>query len=132
MFTCTVCKKPIEVKPGNTGSTGYGLDRRHRKVCYPCCGERDKADMRRTGRAMLYLTQKDKEMYVKPGLSGKVPVWTLTNWPGSLKIEPYNIRFGRHNIAGRRYDVWFTFEGQQWHGVRYGDNTELCHCRTSA
>ena len=131
MFTCTVCKKPIEVKTG-TGSTGYGLDRRNRKVCYPCCGERDKADMRATGRATLYLTKKDKELHVTPGLSGKVPVWTLTNWPGSLEIEPYNIRFGRHNIAGHRYDVWFKFEGQKWHGVRYGDMTELCHCRRCA
>jgi hypothetical protein len=131
MFTCSVCRKPIE-PPANTCTTGYGLDRRHRKVCYTCCGERDKADMRQTGRATLYLTKKDKEMFVAPNLKGKLPVWTLTNWPGTLSIEPFNIRFGRHNIAGQRYDVWFNFEGKTWHGVRYGDNTELCHCRRTA
>jgi len=117
-FTCTVCKQSVQT-PDNGFTTGYGLDRRNRKVCYPCCGERDKADMRRTGRATLYLTKKDKEH-------------VLTNWPGTLNIEPYHVRIGHHNIARVRYDVWFTFESQEWHGVTYGDNTQLCHCRRKA
>jgi hypothetical protein len=122
MFTCSVCQKPIEVK--TEGGTGYGLDR-SRKVCYPCCGERDKADMRLTGRVTLYLTLRD-------GMAPGLKTWTLTNWPGSFKVEPHHVRIGRHNIAGRRYDVWFNFEGKTWHGVRYGDNTELCHCSRPA
>ena len=32
-------------------------------------------------------------------------------------------------IAGIRYDCWFRFEGFWWWGVRYGNNTEIVHCK---
>lgn len=53
----------------------------------------------------------------------------LTNWPGTLNLPINTIKVGRHNIARRRYDFWFTFESANWHGVQYGDNTQLAHCR---
>ena len=28
------------------------------------------------------------------------------------------------------YDVWFIGpDGKEWHGVQYGDLTQVCHCR---
>ena len=93
---------------------GYGTDRETGKTsCYACCAEHDRDIMRTTGRITLYLCGNTR----------------LTNWPGSLVIEPYRLRIGRHNIAGKRYDVWFHFEDTKWHGVQYGSNTQICHCR---
>jgi len=118
MEICTKCKKKI-VKPADSCGTGYGIDKDNNKVCYACCAENDKEQMRQDGKTVLYLS-KSKD---------KVPVHQLTNWPGTLKISVNYMRTGRHNIAGVRYDVWFWFEGAHWHGIQYGDNTQLCHCK---
>ena len=116
-FTCSDCKavKPV---PQN-GGTGYATwpNRDHEKICYQCCAVRDRASMRETGRAVLYLAP------VKGG------GWTVGNWPGTLKFPVLSRTQGRHNIAGSRTDVWFKVDGARWHGVQYGENTEIVHCR---
>ena len=54
----------------------------------------------------------------------------VTDWPGALKFRVRHKRVGSHNLAGRRVDVWFTdSDGREWHGVNYGHNSQLCHCR---
>lgn len=132
MFRCSECS---EVKPVETsGGTGYawpaGPDNPEAKpICYACCGKRDVADMIATGRATLYLTQPER---FGPGLRlesyGRTGHAVVTNWPGTLKLTAF-VRQGRHNIAGKRYDAWFTGpDGAKWHGVTYGDNTQICHC----
>ena len=93
-------------------TSGYGISQDGKKYCYACCAEIDKETMRKHGRITLYLTEKG-----------------ITNWPASLVLPVHYKKEGRHNIAGKRFDVWFTFEDRQWHGVTYGDNTQLCHCR---
>ena len=98
-------------------TTGYGTDEKGYRYCWECCAKRDQQQMKDDGRITLYLTNPDSGQSV------------LTNWPGSLAIYPYRLSKGRHNIARVRYDVWFSFEGTQWHGVQYGDNTQLCHCK---
>lgn len=99
---------------------GYGTDRTTGKTyCYACCADKDRQIMHDTGRITLYLCGHPGEYRVK-------------NWPGSLVLLPYRVRIGRHNMTGKRYDVWFAFENRQWHGVQYGDNTQICHCRRSA
>ena len=96
---------------------GYGTDPITGKTyCYACCAERDKQYMRDHGEIVLYLC-------------GEPGAYRLTNWPGTLIARPWRVRIGRHNMVGKRYDVWFTFENRRWHGVQYGDNTQLCHCR---
>ena len=94
---------------------GYGQDADGKKYCYACCAERDKKQMRDAGKIALYLTEKD----------GKSEV---TNWPGSLRLAVMRETVGRHNMAGKRFDVYFRFEGQSWHGVQFGSNTQICHC----
>jgi hypothetical protein len=96
-----------------------GKDANGKKHCYACCAEQDRKQMRETGRITLYLSDDSKAF----------GTYKVTNWPGSLTFPCHSPRTGRHNIAGKRIDVWFTFEGQDWHGVQYGDNTQICHCK---
>lgn len=136
-FKCCQCK---QVNPVQTsGGTGYGYDERERPICYQCCGEMDKQRMIDTGKAVLYLTcEPARKMrlngrpYTPETLnqgSGRSTKGTVSNWPGTLKFDCHT-SVGRHNIAGNRYDCWFTGpDGKQWHGVTYGDNTQICHCR---
>lgn len=102
------------------GGAGYGIcrDNPDHKICYDCCGKRDRADMIETGKATLYLLRDESGQH------------NVTNWPGTLRFNNVGIKTGRHNIAGKRYDVWFHGpDGKMWHGVQYGDNTQICHCR---
>lgn len=87
------------------------------KVCYACCGELDK-------QKLLDANPGDKfYMY----LTGNIQYgYYVSNWPGSFKIRVYP-RKGRHNIAGVRYDFWFYLGNNAFHGVQYGDNTQVAH-----
>lgn len=115
-FLCHECKeaKPF---PSEGGGTGYGYDSDHNPICYECCGKRDRAHMLKEGRITLYLTT-DRHGDCR-----------VSNWPNTLSFKG-GYKVGRHNFSGKRYDVWFHGpEGTKWHGVTYGDNTQLCHCK---
>lgn len=114
---CSRCGKEI-VAP-NDFTTGYGKDKDGNIFCFQCCGDMDAeqlASLKPGEKMMLYLTHNH-------GMDGCV-----SNWPGTLKIKCH-ARTGRHNFAGVRYDVWFTFAGHDYHGVTYGDNTQICHVK---
>jgi hypothetical protein len=135
MFYCWQCDQ--EYPTQSSGGTGYGRatkhmvedgDAPHEKatICYACCAVTDRARMLKTGKATLYLTHKPftaQDVAYYPFVDGKV-----TNWPESLSF-PCRVKRGRHNIARWRYDVWFKVDGQNWHGVSFGDNTQICHCK---
>lgn len=125
-------------------TTGYGKDSRGRTYCYACCAKRDVARMVETGRATLYLCSVEipPEGSVPGGFASRdgpalIPSeratlrrWYIKNWPGSLSFPVSFMRTGRHNIAGRRYDAWFTGpDGKHWHAVTYGDMTQIAHCK---
>jgi hypothetical protein len=117
---CADCGAHITREPGSIG-TGYARDPdTDARICYACCGKRDRAAMIETGRAVLYLT-KSRE--------GEAFPYVVTNWPGTLRFPVYSVRKGRHNVAGSRTDAWFTCEGQWWHAVQYGENSEIARCR---
>lgn len=119
MAKCATCR--MEIPPWQKGEpcSNYGRDRSCHKHCIPCCGERDRRSMVKHGRATLYLTYDRSK-----GVGGEI-----TNWPGNLRFA-CRVRIGRHNIAGRRYDAWFTGpDGREWHGVQYGDWTQIIHCK---
>jgi hypothetical protein len=94
--------------------------------------------MQEHGRITLYLTfDKALARWHHDGgwngknspVTGKASPWQVTNWPGSLRFNAF-VRRGRHNLAGTRYDLWFTGpENTLWHGVQYGDQTQVCHCK---
>ena len=105
-------------------SAGYG----HydgKTFCYECCAKLDKEVMRKHGKISLYLTLPEK-MVTYTLLGDRAYV---TNWPSTLKFNVIRAVKGRHNIAGSRYDVWFQFDGAIWHGVQYGECTQLVHCK---
>jgi len=84
--------------------------------CYDCCAKRDIAEMTATGRIVLYLT----------GIGSDE---TVSNWPGTLCFPVTLRRISRHNIAGKRADVWFTGpNGKRWWGWNCGDN-QILRCR---
>jgi hypothetical protein len=114
-FECSQCKqvKPVH-KQGSTGYAYQGNAKGPRAlICYECCGLRDKETMIADGKTMLY--------------------WIgdyVVNWCETLKFKVNHTRTGKHNIARRRYDIWFTGpDGKPWHGIQYGDNTQICHCK---
>ena len=114
---CSKCGK--ECKPDRSCS-GYGvMSETGEKVCYACCGEMDEQmllNARPGERFSFYLTGDIQQGHY------------VGNWPGSFKIRVYP-RKGKHNIARVRYDFWFTFGKNEFHGVRYGNDTEIAHIR---
>lgn len=109
---------------------GYGTNAKGERHCYACCAEQDKAHMREHGKICLYLTTKPDQdgQIARRDSFGKYGDAKITNWPSSLEFKG-RYRKGSHNMAGSRYDVWFTFENTNWHGVQYGENTQIVHCK---
>ena len=100
--------------PALTDGIGTGYGERHGQTyCYNCCARIDRQEMQRTGKATLYYDGTE-----------------VTNWPGTLRFHLTYASTGRHNIAGKQYHVWFNGpDGFVWHGVQYGEWTQVCHCR---
>lgn len=115
---------------GHTAKKGeYGKDSEGKTFCYSCCADQDRAWMDEHGKIDLYLTLDGNYQNMRPGSEswggGKV-----TNWPGSLEFKVGLMKVGKHNLSGRRYDVWFRdHRNNEWHGVTYGDFTQICHCQ---
>jgi hypothetical protein len=140
------CGHQYTTEAGGIGA-GYAIvtesDGTERRICYDCSAERERAHMREHGKTTLYLVESTEELpcecppawaaHHHPGRqTHQVKRFSVTDWPGRLVIklpDGYYPRKGRHNIAGTRRDVWFTFEGRTWHGVQYGEDTQLLHCR---
>ena len=124
-FLCSVCNQ-TKSRPENSFGTGYGIDKDGNKVCYDCCAVKDWESMREDGRITLYLVNID---LTKPRLYQN-PDAEVVNWPGTLRFKVVGLRRGKHNIARFRYDAWFKDkDGRLWHGVQYGGNTQLIHCK---
>lgn len=117
-FDCADCKQhKSHTSELTTGYATFGDS--DDKVCFECCGKRDADSMAEHGKATMYLTGANESQG-----------WAhVSNWPGTLQIRVRRIRKGRHNIAGCRYDVWFAFQGAEWHGTQFGDNTQICRVK---
>lgn len=117
-FDCYQCKEH-KIHESDI-STGYGSDKDGNKICFDCCGKNDMEQLRNLKpkeKMCLYLNTKNKK---------------ITNWPGTLKIQLHYIREGKHNIAGKRYDTWFSLGQFNYHGVQYGNNTQIIHIKKLA
>lgn len=93
--------------------------KRRTKFATPAAGELDKQQLLNAkpgDKFCFYLTVDGEGGYY------------VTNWPGSFKIKVC-LHVGSHNLAGSRYDFWFEFGNHKFHGVRYGNNTEIAHIR---
>lgn len=86
-------------------------------------------DMRKTGRATLYLTM--TPVRIKRGYIIDRGM-TITNWPGSLEFKALgSAKISQTNWGLTRVDVWFAFDGFVWHGKNIGDG-QILHCRKTA
>lgn len=120
---CSMCGK--ECVPDGIG-TGYGSNAKGEKFCYDCCGELDRQELASLdyGEGMsLYLTHGNEERGEDKN------AWYAKNWPGTISIRVGTPRKGRHNLAGTRYDVWFDFRGKSYHGVNYGEDSQILHVK---
>ena len=136
-----VCHECGETKPVQKfGGTGYCWDAENHKICYACCGKQDTKRMEAGERMCLYLSGSVKEGGIgmnrrtiihdrRRGETYGAEQWYITNWPSTINIPVGVVNIGDHNIARVRYDVWFQYAGHNWHGVQYGDNTQIVHCR---
>jgi hypothetical protein len=113
-FTCSDCMLTPPVN--DSGGTGYATileEGMEHKICYACMARRDRDFMDEHGKIALYYDGHK-----------------VTNWPGTLHFQLLSIHHGRHNIAGSRVDLWFKDHNRRiWHGVQYGNNTQVIHCR---
>lgn len=117
-------------------TTGYATDSdTGATYCYECAAARDRDAMIVSGRATLYLVNDG----TRPAREYRIPREPqtmarygerITNWADRLSFPVTRLQMSRHNIAGRRYDAWFTGpDGFTWYAVTYGDNTQIAHCR---
>jgi hypothetical protein len=126
-FTCVDCGRIKETKIQGV-TTGYAINSNGQKVCYDCCAVQDRKWMDDNDRISLYLSFKEDPNLPKGFTLYKQ--WSATNWPGTLSFNVSYRKTGKHNFAGIREDVWFRdHAGRQWHGVCYGHNTQILHCR---
>jgi hypothetical protein len=88
------------------------------RLCIHCTSALEKTWMLEHGRTCLYLHEEDH-----------VPA-RVSDWRSLLNFPVLRYRFGGHNIAGTRTDVWFKGpDNFLWWGVLYGQNTQLAHCK---
>lgn len=118
-FTCDQCGETKEPAIDSI-STGYGTDKDNKKICFTCCGINDlsKLENAKIGdRFTYYLINRDGKHFIE-------------NWPGTMSIRIHYVRKGKHNIAGSRYDFWFGYKGNNFHGIQYGNFTQIAHIKT--
>ncbi len=111
---CSMCKKVCQA---NGIMAGYATTRTGKRVCYDCVGKIDREELENLpigGKITQYLVKEGNEYYI-------------SNWPGTLKIRIRRVKKGNHNIAGTRSDVWFSYAGHDFHGVQYGNHSQICH-----
>ena len=107
VYKCHRCKQPC--KPEGC-ATGYGIDKRGRKVCYECCALDDVATMERGEAITLYLVSKRDN-------PNSHEHFELTNWPATLRIIA-RVGERRHNMARKALSVWCTYAGREWYGMK--------------
>lgn len=102
------------IATSNGFTTGYGVDRDGKKICFECCGKNDREQLEQTGKLSGYYT------------GGK-----FMNWPGTFSVHVYSYRKSWHNFAGRdgRTDFWFSLNGRNYHGVQIGHLNECATVR---
>lgn len=143
VLVCADCGRLL-TRPAQPGGTGFGTIPKaddpefmtkdgnvlpNMVICYDCCGKRDLYSLQRAqpgDKFTFYLTKEKNGNGYRPN-----GCWIVTNWPGTWKQVVFP-KFGSHNFAGIRRDVWFSVadpdsgERKYFHGVQYGDDSEIC------
>jgi hypothetical protein len=109
------CGHEIPALPkGHTGGTGYVVAHGHTR-CYACCAEADRAEMLKRSATVLYIVGSE-----------------VTNWPGSLRFDAFNITRSKGIAFGHTYDIvtgrFRGPDGSLWTFRNAGDNL-IARCR---
>jgi hypothetical protein len=114
---CMQCGAPFYAQGGFSLGYGWSHDMA-RRICYACCGDNDRVDMLREGRATLYLSKNARG-------------WRVTNWPGSLefRVDSGAVHKLRHPFTRDARIAYFRGpEGATWSARNIGDS-QIAHCR---
>ena len=98
---------------------GYAVERDGNRYCFKCAAKREAQVLRElaVGESIhLYLVVRNGE-------------WCVQNFTGLLSIPIYYIKAGRHNFAGIRHDFWVEYHDNIYHGVVYGEDTQLARVK---
>lgn len=130
-YTCADCAQVFPEWIHDESIGNYILAPNGSKICHKCTDEREK------GTLMNLHIGKRVRMYLCGASANSVS--TYGNKPdervyvcgvtGAFKINVSWAKRSRHNIAGWRYDVWFCFQGKNFHAFQCGDMTQLCVVR---
>lgn len=119
------------------GATGYAYlnssDQDRRKICYECAADFDRKTMDETGEITLHLDGLISLRLAELPRTGKrnlkVKI-SVSNWCGSLSYPVDLVRVGNGGIAKVRRDIYFTdHKGANWHGVQFGNESQLVYCK---
>ena len=116
----TRCDRCGSVCVPDSFTLGYGTTKDGKNHCFKCCALEDgeRLDKLAPGETLHFYLKK------KPGERCKV-----INWPGTFEVTcDYKIE-GRHNFAGTRTDIGFTYHGRKFYGTQYGKDSEVVHVR---
>ena len=116
---CELCGAECK---SNGIAAGYAITDEGMKICYDCCGKIDMEHLKnaKLGNKYYFYLCEEKE--------GECVKYFVSNWPGTFKLRVYP-KEGRHNIAGKRMDFWFEYYGNNFHGVQYGNDSQIAHVR---
>jgi hypothetical protein len=66
-------------------------------------------------------------LYVSPDPARNGYGFLMSTWVGAIIAHSLLARKSWHNMAGKdgRLDVWFNWDGSNWHGINIGDNQIL-------
>lgn len=107
--SCSRCKAPFPVPPP-TGTTGYAIHGK-KKVCFTCAAEIEREFMRRQGKSVLYLSEKNHKLHV-------------TTWTGEVISDNVWLISKRKTpqsyVSSEWVTVRFTFDGAEWTGQGSG------------
>ena len=114
-------------------TSGYGRDNSGAFYCPSCAAVLDHEAMLEHGQYHLYLVETREPRALSTWRYWLLPSdFKLTNWNGlDCNYRIRTVKQGRHNIAGKRIDVWFTLPEDEyvWHGVNYGNNSQVLRCK---
>ncbi len=107
-------------------TTGGGVNAAGETLCFDCCAFADVIDMARTEpgeRGAIALYAKGKVL-TKMGIRESGELLTVTNWPGTLKLQVTAVtRWTSGGFGSKRRTVYFRGPlGSWWSGVEYDGN----------
>lgn len=125
-FTCWYCKRTLPFIRKDEGhvtqNIGFVVSSMGQH-CYDCQARFDAAQMMKDSISYQYLVP-----VITNPLAPYWKEWRIRNYSVTMEFRiPSSPYKSKHNLAGHRYDVWFTGpDGAKWHAVAFGQIVDGC------